>query len=163
MSVKPSRDELLTCLRVPRWADALAGQSYDTLLGLERTAVAAATPLSPEEVEEALAAHPRIGEVIAETGTESSEAEARFSASEQAASQSDDPELALQLAAGNAAYEERFGRVFLINASGRTRAEIVSELERRLMNGPAAEIAEVANQLRGIALVRLRALYGHRF
>jgi 2-oxo-4-hydroxy-4-carboxy-5-ureidoimidazoline decarboxylase len=163
MSVKPSRDELLTCLRVPRWADALAGQSYDTLLGLERTAVAAATPLSFEEVEQALAAHPRIGDTATGPDAAPNDAEAAFSASEQSASQSDDPELARRLAEGNAEYEDRFGHVFLINASGRTRAEIVSELERRLMNGPSAEVAEVANQLRGIALVRLRALYGHRF
>lgn len=158
MSVNPSREDLLTCLRVPRWADALAGQSYDTLLGLERTAVAAATPLSPEEIEGALAAHPRIGDA-----STSADAEAQFTADEQAASQSDDPELARRLAEGNAAYEAKFGRVFLIKAAGRTREDIVAELERRLATDNVAELAEVANQLRGIALLRLRALYADRF
>lgn len=158
MSVNPSREELLTCLRVERWADALAGQSYDTLLGLERTAVAAATPLSPEEIEAALAAHPRIGDSAVGAG-----AEARFSADEQAASQSDDPELARRLADGNAAYEAKFGRVFLIKAAGRSREDIVAELERRLATDDVAELAEVANQLRGIALLRLRGLYADAF
>lgn len=158
--MKPDRESLLTCLRIERWADALAGHPFDTMLGLERSAVAAATPLSEAEVDEALAAHPRIGDAPAGAG---SEAEARFSASEQAHSASDDADLARRLAEGNAAYEQRFGRVFLISAAGRTREEIVTELERRLENGPAAEIAEVANQLRGIALLRLRVLYASEF
>ena len=163
MSVNPSREELLMCLRVERWADALAGQSYDTLLGLERTAVAAATPLSTEEIEAALAAHRRIGDAHAQVDAGTSDAEVRFSADEQAASQSDDPELARRLAQGNAAYEAKFGRVFLIKAAGRTREDIVAELERRLATDEVAELAEVANQLRGIALLRLRALYADRF
>ena len=39
MTVTPSREDLLTCLRVERWADELASHSYATLLELERTAV----------------------------------------------------------------------------------------------------------------------------
>lgn len=156
--VKPDRESLLTCLRVERWADALAGHPFDTMLGLERSAVAAATPLTQAEVDEALAAHPRIGEAPSADA-----AEAAFSAREQAASASSDEALARRLAEGNAAYEERYGRVFLISAQGKTRQEIVTELERRLENGPAAELAEVANQLRGIALLRLRVLYAEAF
>ena len=156
--MKPDRESLLNCLRIERWADALAGHPFDTMLGLERSAVAAATPLTAAEVDEALAAHPRIGD--APTGDD---AEARFSASEQAGGESDDADLARRLAEGNAAYEQRHGRVFLIRTAGRTRKDIVAELERRLENGPAAELAEIANQLRGIALVRLRSLYAASF
>ena len=158
MTVTPTREDLLSCLRVQRWADAMAQQTYLTMLEFERTAVAAATPLSEEEIDEALAAHPRIGERAAGDG-----AEARFSAAEQAASASDDEDLAKRLAAGNAAYETKFGRVFLIRAAGRSREEIVAELERRLATDEVAELAEIANQLRGIALLRLRALYENSF
>ena len=138
---------MLTCLRIERWADALAGHPFDTMLGLERSAVAAATPLTEAEVDEALAAHPRIGESLRATARERRRrlnvAEARFSAKEQAQSASDDVDLARRLTEGNIAYEERYGRVFLIQAAGRTREEMVTELERRLQNGPAAELAEV--------------------
>jgi len=133
------------------------------MLGLERSAVAAATPLTEAEVDEALVAHPRIGDALKGDAATFNDAEARFSASEQAGSASDDADLARRLAEGNAAYEQRHGRVFLIRAAGRTREEIVTELERRLENAPAAELAEIANQLRGIALVRLRVLYAASF
>ncbi len=153
--IEPPREDLLTCLRIGRWADALASRAYGSMLDLERAAVAAATPLTEEEIEEALAAHPRIGE-----RRDGDDAEARFSRAEQASSQSEDGGLEARLLDGNRRYEERFGRVFLIRAAGRSRAEIVSELERRLDNDDVAELAEVADQLRGIALLRLRQIYG---
>ncbi|MGV7942614.1 2-oxo-4-hydroxy-4-carboxy-5-ureidoimidazoline decarboxylase, partial [Mycobacterium kansasii] len=59
------------------------------------------------------------------------------------------------LLAGNAAYEERFDRVFLINAAGLDATTVLAELHRRLENAPDAEAAEVARELRGIALRRL--------
>ncbi len=129
MTVTPTHEELLSCLRIERWATDLSGHSYSTMLELERTAVAAATPLSTAEIDEALAAHPRVGED----------------------------------AEGNAAYEQRFGRVFVIRAEGRSPEEIAGERERRLENDDIAELAEVANQLRGLALLRLRAAYADQF
>ncbi|WNM23710.1 2-oxo-4-hydroxy-4-carboxy-5-ureidoimidazoline decarboxylase [Demequina capsici] len=154
MTVKPSHDDLLACLRVERWASEMARLEFDSMLEMERAAVSIATPLGEAEIDEALAAHPRIGERAQGEGVE-----ARFSAAEQAASQSDDEVLAAHLADLNALYEKRFGRVFLIRAAGRSRADVVAEIERRLGNDDAAELAEVADQLRGIALLRLRATY----
>ena len=77
---------------------------------------------------------------------------------DQAASASSDEDLAERLIAGNRAYEERFDRVFLIRAAGRSRAEIVAELERRLTLDDAVERAIVADQLREITVLRVRAL-----
>ncbi len=129
MTVTPRHEELLDCLRIERWATDLSGHSYSTMLELERTAVAAATPLSSDEIDEALAAHPSIG---------------------------GNPE-------GHAAYERRFGRVFVIRKEVRSPEEIAMEAERRLENDDIAELAEVANQLRGLALLRLRAAYADQF
>jgi 2-oxo-4-hydroxy-4-carboxy-5-ureidoimidazoline decarboxylase len=66
--------------------------------------------------------------------------------------------VAQRLAAGNVAYEERFGHVFLIRAAGRSGAEILAELERRLANDAAAERAETVDNLRQIALLRLEGM-----
>ena len=63
-----------------------------------------------------------------------------------------------RLVAGNAAYEERFGRVFLIRAAGRDAEAILAELDRRLGNDDATERAETVDNLRQIALLRLEAL-----
>lgn len=65
-------------------------------------------------------------------------------------------DVAERIAAGNRDYEERFGRVFLIRAAGRSPEEMLAELERRLGNDDDAEVAEAAGQLAEIALLRLR-------
>lgn len=149
------RDDLRACLHVERWVREVAdGAPYATLESLLATADAAATPLSPAEIDEALAAHPRIGERAVGDGTAQ-----RFSRSEQSSADADDPELAAAIARGNLAYEERFGRIFLIRAAGRSRAQILAELERRLDLGDAEELAVVGEQLREIALLRLRTRY----
>ncbi|SEE27206.1 2-oxo-4-hydroxy-4-carboxy-5-ureidoimidazoline decarboxylase [Jiangella alba] len=138
-----TRATLLGCLSVPRWADdVLAGQPYGDRAALLAAAEAAAGDLSDEELDQALAGHPRIGE----RGGAQSQRE-----------QSGVRDTAGRLAAGNVAYEERFGRVFLIRAAGRDADEILAELDRRLGNDDAAERAETVGNLREIALLRLEA------
>lgn len=63
------------------------------------------------------------------------------------------------LAAGNRAYEEEFGRVFVVRAAGRSRREMLAELERRLRLDAEAELAEAAGALREIALLRIPQLF----
>lgn len=148
------RDALLACLAVPRWADELAaGAPYASVDALAEAADRVARTLSADEVEAALADHPRIGQRHGGAGRSSA-----FSASEQAASLATDEALTERLLAGNRAYEERFGRVFLIRAAGRDRAAIVAELERRLELDAATEERIVAEQLREIAVLRVRGL-----
>ncbi len=156
VSERELREGLPVCLAVPRWVDEVAsGGPYATLEDLVDAAGLAATPLSAEEVEQALADHPRIGE--RHTGPA---AAASLSAAEQADSASDDAELAEQLARGNRSYEERFGRIFLIRAGGRSRPEILAELQRRLILDPDDEFKVVAAELRDIALRRVRQTFG---
>lgn len=62
------------------------------------------------------------------------------------------------LAAGNRAYEERFGHVYLIRASGRSPAELLAELRRRLDNDEASERVEVTRQLAEITRLRMERL-----
>ena len=151
------RQGLTACLHVPRWVDEVVAQApFASMEALLAAASAAATPLSAAEVDEALADHPRIGQRPAGTGTSAS-----FSRAEQASSESEDAELAARLAAGNAAYEAKFGRVFLIRAAGRSRPEILAELERRLRLDPEEEVANAGTELRDIALLRIPQLFAH--
>lgn len=141
-----SREVLLSCLSVPRWADeVLAGQPYDTSRELLAAADLAARKLSDDELEQALSGHPRIGE---RGGAQSQREQAGV---DQAS------DTVARLAAGNAAYDARFGRIFLIRAAGRDAEEILGELERRLGNDDATERAETVDSLRQIALLRLEA------
>jgi 2-oxo-4-hydroxy-4-carboxy-5-ureidoimidazoline decarboxylase len=81
-----------------------------------------------------------------------------MSRSEQAGVDPADTDVAGALARGNRAYEEKFGRVFLIRAAGRTAPEILAALNERLANTPAQEDVIVAQQLREIALLRLEGV-----
>jgi len=128
---------------IPGWVDAVvAGRPYADV-----DALAA----SPADLAHALHAHPRIGARVS-----GENAEAAASRREQAAMSTAADDDVAAIAAGNAAYEERFGRVFLIRAAGRTPGEIRAELERRLGNDPDTETLEATRQLAEIALLRLR-------
>lgn len=145
---------LRTCLDVPRWVDeVLAARPFADREAALTAARTAANPLTAGEVEQALAAHPRIGERRPGHDTQ-----ARLSASEQSGVDASDAAVARRLQDANAAYERRFGRVFLIRAAGRDAQEILAELERRRGNDDEAELAEVAAQLREIAVLRLEGL-----
>ncbi|WP_394769129.1 2-oxo-4-hydroxy-4-carboxy-5-ureidoimidazoline decarboxylase [Lacisediminihabitans sp.] len=150
------RENLAACLSVQRWIDDVVREApFDDVAQLLAAAYDAATPLSPSEIDEAIAHHPRIGEKPEGEG-----AAQAFSRGEQAALGDDEGELAAAIAAGNRAYEDRFGRVFIIRAAGRTRAEILEELERRLELPNSTELEIVGEQLREIALIRLEKIYG---
>ncbi len=145
--------ELAACLDAPAWVEAvLAERPYSSAEALLEAADRAAAALTSEQVLAALRAHPRIGERPSGEG-----AAARSSRREQAAVATD-ADTAAALLAGNAAYEERFGHVFLVRAAGRSAPEVLEQLEQRLGNDPAAEVAVAGAELREIALLRLRAL-----
>ena len=124
--------------------------SKDSLLAF---ASQAASPFTSAEVESAMAHHPRIGERPTAATTEAS-----MSRSEQAGVDPADSAVTEALARGNRDYEEKFGRVFLIRAAGRTAPEILRVLNERLANTPAEEDTIVAQQLREIAVLRLEGL-----
>lgn len=152
------REGLLSSLAVPRWVDeVMAGFPFDSVESLLAKAAAAATPLSPGEIDEAIAHHPRIGETAGGRG-----AAQAFSRAEQASLGDKDVQIVRAMRAGNAAYENRFDRVFIIRAAGRTRAEILAELQRRIELPNATELEIVGEQLRDIALLRIEKLYGER-
>ena len=155
-SADPARaaETLRPCIDVTRWVDAVtAGRPFTSRDALLTYASQAASPFTPAEVEAAMAHHPRIGERPTAATTEAS-----MSRSEQAGVDPADSALAEALARGNRDYEEKFGRVFLIRAAGRTAPEILQALNDRLANSPAEEDTIVAQQLREIAVLRLEGL-----
>ena len=148
-------DRLLrACCASSTWvARVRAGRPYATAEQLADTAERACRELSAADVDEALAAHPRIGDRAEGVSTE-----ARWSRQEQASVSDSDAETRERLREGNVAYEQRFDRVFLVRAAGRTPAEVVAELERRLGNDQETEQREVVEQLAQITRLRVERL-----
>ena len=142
------------CVALPEWADALAlRRPYASRDELFRTANALTQNWDEAALAQALNAHPRIGEKPA-----GSQAEAAWSRQEQGAVNEGDAALARALREGNARYEARFGRVFLIRAKGRSGEDILQALHARLENSDAQEVRAALEQLREITLLRLEGV-----
>jgi 2-oxo-4-hydroxy-4-carboxy-5-ureidoimidazoline decarboxylase len=67
-----------------------------------------------------------------------------------------DAAILLRMREGHREYEERFGRIFIVCASGKKPAEMLRILEHRLTNDPAQELLESAVQQQQIMQLRLR-------
>jgi 2-oxo-4-hydroxy-4-carboxy-5-ureidoimidazoline decarboxylase len=151
LNALPPRDFeelLLGCCAAPGWArQVTAGRPYESVAELIAAADTAWAARDPGDLDAAMAGHPRIGERRL----------SGWSAGEQARV-GEDAETLAALADGNAAYEERFGHVFLICATGRGPAEILAALNRRMSHGPATEREVAAAEIGKINALRLRKL-----
>jgi len=140
---------------VDGWVNAIVtGRPFGSVDALAAYAGALAVQWTPADLEAAVAHHPRIGARVA-----GPDAAAAASRREQASMTSAGDDVVGAIAEGNARYEERFGRVFLIRAAGRTPTEMLAELDRRLSNDPETETREATAQLAEIALLRLRGTF----
>ena len=108
--------------------------------------------LPENDWQQAFDSHPRLGESGAKVATSQS---LSWSASEQSAANPDDA-VREALAAGNREYEKRFGRIFLLCATGRSAQEMLAILRERMQNDAATELREAAEQQRLITRLRLR-------
>lgn len=107
---------------------------------------------------DAFKSHPRIGESRADVSP--GPRSANWSEQEQkdvAVAQGD---IKRRLAEGNRAFEEKFGHIFIVCATGKSAAEILAILERRLQNGKEAELREAAEEQRQITQLRLKKWLG---
>ena len=114
--------------------------------------------LGPDDWREAFAHHPRIGE--RDAAVRQDPRARAWSAGEQGEARDADNVVRRRLQAGNAAYERRFGHIYIVCASGRTADELLAILESRLSNDPDAELRVAAGEQAKITALRLRKLLG---
>jgi 2-oxo-4-hydroxy-4-carboxy-5-ureidoimidazoline decarboxylase len=103
---------------------------------------------------EAFQSHPRIGESHVPQVAPSQAA--TWSAHEQKRIADADAALKIALEEGNREYEQRFDRIFIVCATGKSATEILETLQRRLKNDAETELREAAEQQRQITQFRLR-------
>lgn len=143
-----ARRALLECCGSGRWSRMVASRRpFGSVGELHRVADDAWWALDPNEWLEAFAKHPRIGE----RGT-------GWSSQEQAAARSASGETLASLAKRNHDYEQRFGHVFLVCATGRTADSILADLEHRMENTPDVELRKAAGEQAKITRLRLEKL-----
>ncbi|MFW5419575.1 2-oxo-4-hydroxy-4-carboxy-5-ureidoimidazoline decarboxylase [Nocardiopsis sp. CNT-189] len=145
------RAEFAQCLNVDRWTAALdAERPFASREALLAAADAHAAQMSDGEVDTAISRHPRIGEKASGSDTES-----RWSRGEQSAVTAGGDAAAQAFAEANAAYEARFGHIYLVCASGRSPEELLTDLKERMGNSAEQEKRVVAGEFRKIALLRV--------
>lgn len=141
------------CCASPAWARAvLAGRPYPDRADLLARSEGVLAALEWSDVRLALDAHPRIGERVA-----GADQEAAWSRREQSGMDHASDDVRLALVDANRAYEERFGHVFLIFASGRTDREMLAAARQRVTNDEAVERQVVRTELGRIVARRLDA------
>jgi 2-oxo-4-hydroxy-4-carboxy-5-ureidoimidazoline decarboxylase len=143
--------ELMPCCASRRWVSSLvSGRPYARLDRLTAASDALLAGLEWPELESALAGHPRIGERAASDGRSDG-----WSRQEQAGTATAPDPVRRELAEGNVAYEQRFGHVFLICATGLSAETMLAALRSRLRNDPVAEREVVRSELTKIVRLRL--------
>jgi 2-oxo-4-hydroxy-4-carboxy-5-ureidoimidazoline decarboxylase len=134
-----------------RWlAQIVKGRPYRSLRELQDYSDHTIAGLGTAGLKQALDAHPRIGARPDGEGTE-----AEFSRQEQSGAVDADQLTARGLRQGNLDYEQRFGQVFLICATGRSAQQLLAALRERLGNDPVSELEVVRVELAKIVGLRL--------
>ncbi len=146
--------EALPCCGSQAWATALASRRP---VADERSLIETSSSVwlaLPEDAwQEAFDSHPRIGQKHAQN--HATQESLRWSAQEQRTVLSEDDSVKIALEEANRRYEEKFGRIFIVCATGKTSAEILAILETRMKNDIASELREAAEQQRQITQLRL--------
>ena len=141
---------LRTCCGSSKWAQELAAaRPFKSWKDLVEKADAIWNRLGPEDWQEAFRAHPRIGERKAPT---------RWSADEQSGTKGASEETMRKLAEGNRAYEQKFGHIYLVCATGRSADEMLADLNSRMSNDAKSELRVAAEEQRKITRLRLEKL-----
>ncbi|HEX2120858.1 MAG TPA: allantoicase [Thermoanaerobaculia bacterium] len=131
-----------------RWAEEMfAARPFASWEEMLRAAEKIWSASSDEERLEAFAGHPRIGE-----------RKAGWSSQEQSGTRGAASETMQALAEANRAYEEKFGFVYLVCATGRSADEMLADARDRLQNDRATEIANAAAEQAKITALRLEKL-----
>ena len=137
----------LACCASRAFAKAIAdGRPYPDPAALLTAVDATFKALSWDDIVEAMSEHPRIGDRAVRGGV---------SAAEQSGAAAASDEVRQGLADGNVAYEQRFGHIFLICASGLSGLQMLDQLRARLEHDEEAERAVVRDELRKITRLRM--------
>ncbi|CAM5525326.1 2-oxo-4-hydroxy-4-carboxy-5-ureidoimidazoline decarboxylase [Streptomyces aurantiogriseus] len=145
-----ARAELHEVCAAPAWVQRLLdARPYSTTADLYAANDAAMAELTPADLEQAMAGHPPIGRPRPGDPTSAREQRGMAGASD---------ELRAEMLELNLAYQEKFGHVFLICATGRTGEQMRDAVRQRIGNSPEQEREIVRTELGKINRIRLARL-----
>ena len=154
-------ETMLACCGSRRWAEAMVAQRpIASVWALSQTADRVWSTMQEQDWLEAFACHPRIGERkpapdAAHMAHDPVERSAAWSRKEQMSVRAANELVLAELAEDNHRYEQRFGFTYIVCATGKSAAEMLTILKRRLANDRESELREAAEQQRQIMQIRL--------
>jgi 2-oxo-4-hydroxy-4-carboxy-5-ureidoimidazoline decarboxylase len=155
LPVDEAISEILPCCGSRAWAqDVVARRPFAEESELLTASTETWRRLTGSDWIEAFQSHPRIGGSRAPQAA-SAQSEAWSTQEQQKVAEADDA-AKIALADANREYERRFGRIFIICATGKSAPRILEALRRRLNNDGETELQEAAEQQRQITEIRLR-------
>jgi len=158
LAADQAAEQVLPCCGSSVWARALAARRpIPDLAVLLSTSDEIWRGLKPSDWLEAFSKHPRIGGRKAPPAATSQSAS--WSAQEQNHVVSAAESVQQGLAAANRAYEQRFGRLFIVCAAGKSAEEMLEILQRRMHNDDATELQAAAEEQRQITNLRLKKYF----
>lgn len=157
LSIEESKTALEKCCGSSSWIKGMIKQKpFSSQEDLLHKADLAWATCNADDALEAFTHHPKIGDV--------SNLEKKFASTkewaggEQKSVESAAREVIVALAKGNVEYEEKFGYIFIVCATGKSAEEMLSLLENRLPNAPEKEIANAMSEQHKITRIRLEKL-----
>lgn len=157
ISADEAAKEFRQCCGSTRWAQQMSnGRPYQTLEALISHADRVWWSLTPDDWLEAFRSHPKIGEQKASDKV--SAQSQQWSGQEQAGVSSASSATVDSLAELNRAYEQKFGFIFIICATGKTSEEMLAALQERLQNDSDTELRLAAAEQAKITELRLKKL-----
>ena len=157
LSPGQAAEEFLKCCGSKNWARRLtSARPFAGLDELIAEAERAWWSLDSEDWLEAFHSHPKIGEkkAAAPTAVEAQQ----WSEDEQSGIRDSTQQTLDALAKLNQTYEEKFGYIFIVCASGKSSEEMLAMLRDRLKNNAAEELRIAAGEQAKITELRLRKL-----
>jgi len=153
-----ARELLMRCCGSRRWADGMLSQRpFHSRAQLCGHAEVVWWGLGDADWLEAFSHHPRIGADVAKL-REKYASTADWSSGEQAAVGQATEETLKALAEGNKAYEQRYGFIFIVCASGKSADEMLALLQSRMHRERDSELRVAAGEQVKITRLRLAKL-----
>lgn len=151
------RNELLKCCGSSAWVEKVMNFfPIEDLVELLEDAEEEWYKCSPEDWKEAFSHHPKIGDI--DSLKKKFASTANWAMAEQSGTSTSSEETIKALAKGNKEYEDKFGYIFIVCATGKSADEMLSILQSRLPNDPKKEIEIAADEQNKITRLRLEKL-----
>jgi 2-oxo-4-hydroxy-4-carboxy-5-ureidoimidazoline decarboxylase len=161
LSEMDARRAFLRCCTSEHWADEMARhRPFTSQDALFEHAESLWWDLSADHWLQAFAGHPKIGDI--DSLRKKYAGSRAWSEGEQKGVESAAEEVLKRLARMNDTYEEKFGYIFIVCATGKSAAEMLEILESRLPNPPDRELKIAAAEQARITAIRLEKLLADR-